>query len=113
MKPVLLVVAGPNGAGKTTITKRLRTESRWSEGAEYINPDDIALERFGNWNSLDAVKQAADWAAARREELLAAREGIAFETVFSTEDKVSFVARARDAGYFVRVFFVGTSAPTI
>jgi predicted ABC-type ATPase len=34
LRPNLLVVAGPNGAGKTTITKRLRTESRWSEGAE-------------------------------------------------------------------------------
>jgi len=48
MKPNLLVVAGPNGAGKTTITQRLRTESRWSEGAEYINPDDVARDRFGD-----------------------------------------------------------------
>lgn len=113
MKPTLLVVAGPNGAGKTTVTKRLRAETRWSDGAEYINPDDVALERFGDWNSLEAVKQAADWAAARREDLLRRREGIAFETVFSTDDKVDFLARARDADYFIRVFFIGTSDPTI
>ena len=45
MKPVLLVIAGPNGAGKTTITTRLRSE-RWSEGVEYLNPDEIARDRF-------------------------------------------------------------------
>lgn len=40
MRPVLLVIAGPNGAGKTTITERLRSE-RWSEGVEYLNPDEV------------------------------------------------------------------------
>jgi predicted ABC-type ATPase len=40
LKPVLLVVAGPNGAGKTTVTARLRAE-RWTEGVEYLNPDDV------------------------------------------------------------------------
>jgi predicted ABC-type ATPase len=39
-----------------------------------------------------------------REALLAARQGIAFETVFSTDDKLDFVARAKATGYFVRVF---------
>ncbi|MGH7434327.1 MAG: hypothetical protein ACRENE_01480 [Polyangiaceae bacterium] len=37
---------------------------------------------------------AARWTEARREELLAAGEGIAFETVFSSAGKVDFVARA-------------------
>ena len=59
MNPVLLVIAGPNGAGKTTITARLRAE-RWSEGVEYINPDEIARDRFGDWNSQPAVVQAAE-----------------------------------------------------
>ena len=112
MNPVLLVIAGPNGAGKTTITARLRAE-RWSEGVEYINPDEIARDRFGDWNSQPAVLQAAEWAQARREELLSAGRGIAFETVFSAADKIAFVRRARDAGYFVRVFFIGTSDPRI
>ncbi len=67
MRPVLLVIAGPNGAGKTTLTKRLR-EERWSEGVEYLNPDEIARDRFGDWNSSQAVADAANWAEARREE---------------------------------------------
>ena len=54
MNPVLLVIAGPNGAGKTTVTARLRAE-RWSEGVEYLNPDEIARDRFGDWNSAEAV----------------------------------------------------------
>src|SRR5262249_51532168 len=112
LKPVLLVVAGPNGAGKTTVTARLRAE-RWSEGVEYLNPDEIARDRFGDWNSPDAVLRAAQWTKDRREELLAQRAGIAFETVLSTDEKIDFLARVKDAGYFVRVFFIATSDPRI
>jgi len=78
-----------------------------------LNPDDIARDRFGSWNSPDAVLQAARWTTDRREQLLAERAGIAFETVFSAPDKVDFLARAKDAGYFIRVFFIGTRTPTI
>ncbi len=112
MKPALLVVAGPNGSGKTTVTERLRRD-HWSEGVEYLNPDDVARDRFGDWNDPEAVLAAARWVAERREALLSARSGIAFETVFSAPDKLDFVQRARAAGYCVRVFFVGTSSPTI
>jgi len=97
MKPALLVICGPNGAGKTTITVKLRTE-RWSEGVEYLNPDEVARDRFGDWNSPEAVRKAAVWTDARREELLSTREGIAFETVLSTAAKVDFIGRAKDQG---------------
>jgi predicted ABC-type ATPase len=50
LKPVLLVIAKPNGSGKTTVTVKLRRD-QWSEGVEYINPDDIAKKKFGGWNS--------------------------------------------------------------
>jgi predicted ABC-type ATPase len=93
MRPVLLVIAGPNGAGKTTLTERLRRD-RWSEGVEYLNPDEIARDRFVDWNSVQAVMDAARWTAARRDELLEAGAGIAFETVFSTDEKVEFLAPA-------------------
>ncbi len=56
---------------------------------------------------------AARWTTNRREELLGLRAGIAFETVFSAPDKVEFLERAKDAGYFIRVFFVGTTDPRI
>jgi len=94
------------------VTVKLRNE-KWSDDVEYLNPDDVARERFGDWNSPQASLDAARWTSARREELLAARAGIAFETVFSTDDKLDFVARAKVSDYFVRVFFVGTSDPRI
>lgn len=112
MKPALLVIAGPNGSGKTTVTVRLRAE-RWSDGVEYLNADDVARDRFGDWNSPTAVLEAARWTTARREELLAAHAGLAFETVFSAPDKIDFLARAKQQGYFIRVFFIGTSDPRI
>ena len=112
MRPVLLVIAGPNGSGKTTVTERLRAD-HWSEGVEYLNPDEIAQARFGGWNDPLAVRDAANWTERRREELLAAHLGIAFETVFSTAGKVDFVSRAVRDGYFVRLFFVGTTTPEI
>lgn len=111
-RPELLLVAGPNGSGKTTVTKRLR-QDRWSDDVEYLNPDEVAKDRFGDWNSPQAVVAAANWVTARREELLSQRKGIALETVLSTSEKIEFVRRAHAAGYFVRVFFVGTTTPTI
>jgi predicted ABC-type ATPase len=106
------MIAGPNGSGKTTVTTSLRRD-QWSEGVEYINPDDIAKEKFGDWNSRDAIISAANWAENRREELLKQKAGIAFETEFSAPDKVNFIQRAKRAGYFLRVFFVSTSDPRI
>lgn len=106
------MIAGPNGAGKTTVTERLRAD-RWSAGVEYLNPDEVARDRFGDWNSPEAVLKAAQWTDARREELLARGAGIAFETVLSTAGKIDFLSRAKAKGYFVRVFFIGTTDPRI
>ena len=53
-KPKLLIVAGPNGSGKTSVTNKILKHD-WIEGCEYINPDNIARDVFGDWNSPDAV----------------------------------------------------------
>jgi predicted ABC-type ATPase len=78
-----------------------------------LNPDEVARDRFGDWNSPAAVLEAAHWTTQRREELLAEKRSIAFETVMSTGEKIDFIARAKTAGYFVRVFFIATSDPRI
>lgn len=107
-----MIVAGPNGAGKTTVTER-GLRHAWFEGCEYINPDLIARDDFGDWNSPVAVRQAAEEATRRRQAAVAARRDLAFETVFSAPDKVDFVDQAMDAGFFVRLFFVGTADPSL
>ncbi|TAG48640.1 MAG: AAA family ATPase [Betaproteobacteria bacterium] len=111
-RPRLIVVAGPNGAGKTSITEAV-LRHQWMHGCEYVNPDNIARDEFGDWNSLDAVLKAANLAAERRENCLQQSNDLASETVLSSPDKVDFVLRAAQAGFFVRLFFVGTRDATI
>jgi predicted ABC-type ATPase len=111
-RPRLLVVAGPNGSGKTTVTEQ-GLAHEWFGGCEYVNPDLIAENELGDWNSPEAVLAAAKLAEERREVALAERRSLAFETVFSAADKVDFVRRATAAGFFVRLFFVGTNGPEI
>ncbi|MDD5391207.1 MAG: zeta toxin family protein [Gallionellaceae bacterium] len=111
-KPRVLLVAGPNGSGKTTITER-GLAHEWFDGCEYINPDFIARDEFGDWNSPVAILQAARLAQSRREQCMEYGASLAFESVFSGSDKVDFLRFAKRHGYFVRVFFVATSDPTI
>lgn len=112
MKPKLVIIAGPNGSGKTSVTGKI-LEHEWIDGCVYINPDNIARDEFGDWNSPEAVMKAAYRAEELREECLKNKQGILFETVLSADDKISFIERAKDAGYFVRLFFVGTDSPII
>ncbi len=112
LKPRLIVVAGPNGAGKTSITEQL-LRHEWMGGCEYVNPDFIARDEFGDWNAPDAVNKAANRAAEVRERCLTQRSSLAFETVLSMPDKINFMRRAKQAGFFVRLFFVGTDDPSI
>jgi predicted ABC-type ATPase len=85
----------------------------WSDGTIYINPDDVANEMFGDWNSQEAVIKSANYCAELREKCLQNKESFVFETVFSAEDKVEFLYRAKQAGYFVRLFFISTNSPEI
>ena len=111
-KPRLLVIAGPIGAGKTTVTER-GVAHEWFAGCQYINPDFIARDEFGDWNSPGVILKAAQLATQLREGYLANGQSMAFETVFSAPDKVEFLYRAHQQGYFIRVFFVATTDPSI
>jgi predicted ABC-type ATPase len=111
-KPVLIVIAGPNGSGKTTITRKV-LKHEWLEGSVYINPDNIARDMFGDWNSPEAVMSAAKYATDMREKLLSEKKSMIFETVLSATDKVEFMLRAKKEGYFIRLFFISTESPTI
>jgi predicted ABC-type ATPase len=112
MNPKLLIIAGPNGSGKTSVTDKI-LKHEWVEGCVYINPDNIARDLYGDWNSPEAVMKAVRYAAERRELCLKNREDLLFETVLSSQDKLDFISRAKDLGYFIRLFFVGTDHPAI
>lgn len=112
IKPRLIVVAGPNGSGKTSITEQL-LRHEWMGSCEYVNPDYIARDDFGDWNAPDAIRKAAIHAEKVREQCVRDGRSLAFETVLSMPDKIDFIQRAKLAGYFVRLFFVGTDNPAI
>ena len=81
LRPVLCVVAGPNGSGKTSTTEKLLA-NEWTADSVYINPDNIAQDMFGDWNSQEAVLNAAKEATRIRYQCLAERRSLVFETVF-------------------------------
>ena len=111
-KPVLIVIAGPNGSGKTSVTSKI-LHHEWLEDSEYINPDNVARDVFGDWNNQDAVLKAANYCNDWRERCLAERKSHIFETVMSAADKADYIIRAKQAGFFIRLFFVSTESPTI
>ena len=112
--PVIIMIGGPNGAGKTSLTQDLLLH-KWvvEEGCEYINPDEIARDVFGDWNSPEAIRKAALEASRRRERCLEQGKSLVFESVMSAPDKIDFLRRTKAAGYFIRLFFVGTESPAI
>ena len=83
------------------------------EDAVFINPDQIAKDKFVDWNSTEAVMQSVKYCEALREECLVERKSLIFETVLSASDKLFFIRRAQEAGFFVRIFFVSTNHPSI
>ena len=93
-RPELIIIAGPNGSGKTSVTTRF-LHHEWAEGTIYINPDEIAKEKFGDWNSREAILSAANYCAQWREECLKEKKSFVFETVMSAEDKIDFIIRAK------------------
>lgn len=111
-RPVLIVIAGPNGSGKTSVTSKI-LHHEWLEDSEYINPDNVARDVFGDWNSQDAILKAANYCNELRESCLSKKRSHIFETVMSANDKVDYIIRAKEAGFFVRLFFVSTESPTI
>ena len=96
-KPVLIVIAGPNGSGKTSTT-RMVIKYEWSQQCVYINPDEIAQTKFGDWNDTNAIRQAVEYCEQWREQLLSEHQNFIFETVLSSERKVDFLKRAKEAG---------------
>lgn len=111
-RPTLCVVAGPNGSGKTTTTVQL-LNNEWTSDSLYINPDNIAQEMFGDWNSPEAVIKAAEHATKLRYKCLEQKRDFVFETVFSSDEKLEFLYKAKDMGFFIRFFYVCTSDPAI
>lgn len=90
-EPTLHLIAGVNGSGKTTFYHQHL--AALTPGASFVNADEFAR---ATWPGREAERaaDAAQWADAKRRELLEARETFVAETVFSHESKLDLVHAA-------------------
>jgi predicted ABC-type ATPase len=103
------MIAGPNGSGKTSLTRWLLKND--FDLGQYINPDDIAQRLEGSDEARTA--EAQQMADSLREEYINAKQSFSFETVMSHPSKLDVLERARNAGFFIQVFFVGIEDPLL
>jgi predicted ABC-type ATPase len=92
------VFAGPNGSGKSTFKRNLEDDPDFPK--RHINADEIKE----NTGCTDLEAQAK--AAQECEDALTKRESFAFETVFSHPSKLELMQRAKESGYWVRLYFM-------
>lgn len=96
-KPEIIVFAGPNGSGKSTFTVLLKPSY------DYINADEIkAIIKCSDI-------EAAETAEKLRLGHLAQRTDFSFETVLSTPRNLDLLKKAKEAGYFIKCFYVLTA----
>ncbi len=97
----LWVLAGGNGAGKSTFYKLHLAKY----GIKFVNADLIA-EEIGSENLEELSYHAAILATRIREELITQGVSFCFETVFSHESKIDFVAQAKAYGYKIILVYI-------
>ena len=98
----LWVLAGGNGAGKSTFFKTSLLKRR---GMQFVNADMIA--KLINPESPEQVSyEAAHLVERFRDEFLIKGVSFCFETVFSHESKIDFIAKAKAYGYHVVLVYI-------
>lgn len=97
------LVVGPNGAGKSTFVRLTLTPVL--PRASFVNADVIAQQRWPGDAEAHSY-EAARIAGATRAALMARREPLIAETVFSHPSKLDLLREAGAAGYYTAVHVV-------
>jgi len=97
----LWVLAGGNGAGKSTFYNLYLAKY----GIKFVNADLIARD-IDSENPEGLSYHAATVAAKIREDLILQGVSFCFETVFSHESKIDFLAQAKANGYKIILVYV-------
>ncbi len=97
----LWVLAGGNGAGKSTFYKLYLGKY----GIKFVNADLIAKD-IDSENPEGLSYHAATVAAKIREDLISQGVSFCFETVFSHESKIDFLAQAKANGYKIILVYI-------
>jgi predicted ABC-type ATPase len=104
----LWVLAGGNGAGKSTFYRLLLAP----RGVKLLNADVIAAA-LNPKAPEKAAYMAAHLSLRLGEELLSQGVSFCFETVFSHESKIDFVARAKALGYEIILVYIHLDVPAL
>ena len=98
----LWVLAGGNGAGKSTFYKGSLLSRK---GVLFVNADMIA-KQISPENPEQVSYEAASLVGRIRDEILTQGISFCFETVFSHESKIDFIAKAKSLGYQVILVYI-------
>ncbi len=104
----LWVLAGGNGSGKSTFYRLFLLP----RGAKLVNADIIAKE-IDPRNPEQVSYDAAVLAEKLREDLLYQGISFCFETVFSHESKIDFIAKAKTLGYEIILIYFHLNTPQL
>lgn len=104
----LWILAGGNGAGKSTFYKHYLAKY----GIKFVNADLIAQE-IDSDQPEDLSYQAATIAQKIREDLISKGVSFCFETVFSHESKIDFLAQAKANGYQIILIYIHLDDSTL
>ncbi len=97
----LWILAGGNGAGKSTFYNLHLARY----GIKFVNADLIARDIDAK-SPEDLSYYAASVAAKIREDLISQGASFCFETVFSHESKIDFIAQAKANGYKIILVYI-------
>ncbi len=104
----LWVLTGGNGAGKSTFYHQYLSKY----AIKFVNADLIA--RTMDTDHPERLSyQAATLAAEMRKDMVARGESFCFETVFSHESKIDFIATAKAHGYTVILVYIHLINPSL
>ncbi len=104
----LWVLAGGNGAGKSTFYHQYLSKY----GIKFVNADLIAMAMDTDQPERLSY-EAATLATEMRETMIAQGESFCFETVFSHESKIDFIAVAKAHGYTVILVYIHLTDPSL
>jgi predicted ABC-type ATPase len=104
----LWVLAGGNGGGKTTFYDLQLAK----HDIKFVNADSIA-KHLNPTNSQSVSYEAATLAAKMREALISHGVSFCFETVFSHESKIDFIAQAKALGYKIVLVYFYLNDPSL
>lgn len=106
----LFIIAGCNGAGKTTACFRMLPELL--DCKEFVNADEIA-RGLSPFQPETVALEAGRIMLSRIHELIGRGEDFAFETTLATKSYLSFIRKAKQAGYFVSLVFFWLESPEL